>query len=95
MEKTLSTKRKVVLKNVSLDDMNDCDDNLRMGMDKDGYYQQGLNRTQTAWIRKGLSGGDFKVAINGVIPDSVIRELNETEKIELVGLIKEYNQLGE
>ena len=95
MEKTLSTKRKVVLKNVSLDDMNDCDDNLRMGMDKDGYYQQGLNRTQTAWIRKGLSGGDFKVAINGVVPDSVIKELSVTDKTELVELIREYITMGE
>ena len=95
MEKKLSTKRKVILKEISLDDMNDCDDNLRMGMDKDGYYQQGINRTQTAWIRKGLAGGDFKIAINGVVPDSAIKELSITEKTELVGLIKEYNNLGE
>ena len=95
MEKKLSTKRKVVLKEMSIDDMDHCNDMLRLGVDKDGYYQQGINKMQTAWIRKGLSGGDFKIAINGVVPDSVIRELNETEKIELVGLIKEYNNLGE
>ena len=95
MEKTLSTKRKVILKEMSLDDMDHCNDMLRLGVDKDGYYQQGINKMQTAWIRKGLSGGKFKVEINGTVPDSVIRELNEAEKIELVALIKEYNQLGE
>ena len=95
MEKKLKSKRKVILKEMSIDDMDHCNDMLRLGVDKDGYYQQGINKMQTAWIRKGLSGGDFKIAINGVVPDSVIRELNETEKIELVGLIKEYNNLGE
>ena len=95
MEKKLKSKRKVILKEMSIDDMDHCGDMMKLGVDKDGYYQQGVNKMQTAWIRKGLSGGDFKVEINGVVPDSVIKELSETEKIELVGLIKEYNQLGE
>ena len=95
MEKKLKSKRKVILKEMSIDDMDHCGDMMKLGVDKDGYYQQGVNKMQTAWIRKGLSGGDFKVEINGVVPDSVIKELSETEKIELVGLIKKYNQLGE
>ena len=95
MEKTLSTKRKVTLKIISLDDMNDCDDLLRLGMDKEGIYQQGINKVQTAWIRKGLAGGDFKVEINGTVPDSAIKELSIDERTELVALIREFNQLGE
>ena len=95
MEKKLKSKRKVILKEMSIDDMDHCGDMMKLGVDKDGYYQQGVNKMQTAWIRKGLSGGDFKVEINGVVPDSVIKELSETEKIELVGLIKKYNNLGE
>ena len=96
MEKKLSTKRKVILKEMSIDDMDHCNDLQHICQESDGGISiYGLNKSNTAWIRKGLSGGDFKIAINGVVPDSVIRELNETEKIELVGLIIEYNQLGE
>ena len=96
MEKKLSTKRKVILKEMTIDDMDHCNDLQHICQESDGgICIYGLNKSNTAWIRKGLSGGDFKIVINGVVPDSVIRELNETEKIELVGLIKEYNNLGE
>ena len=96
MEKKLSTKRKVVLKEMSIDDMDHCNDLQHICQESDGGISiYGLYKSNTAWIRKGLSGGSFKVAINGVVPDSVIRELNETEKIELVGLIKKHNNLGE
>ena len=96
MKKKLKTKRDVILKEMSIDDMDHCNDLQHICQETDGGISiYGLNKSNTAWIRKGLSGGDFKVAINGVISDSVIKELSETEKIELVGLIKEYNQLGE
>ena len=96
MEKKLKSKRKVILKEMTIDDMDHCNDLQHICQESDGGISiYGLNKSNTAWIRKGLSGGSFKVAINGAVPDSVIRELNETEKIELVGLIKEYNQLGE
>ena len=96
MEKKLKTKRKVILKEMTIDDMDHCNDLQHICQESDGGISiYGLNKSNTAWIRKGLSGGDFKVVINGVVPDSVIRELNETEKIELVGLIKEFNNLGE
>ena len=96
MEKKLKSKRKVILKEMSIDDMDHCNDLQHICQESDGGISiYGLNKSNTAWIRKGLSGGDFKIVINGVVPDSVIRELNETEKIELVGLIKEYNNLGE
>ena len=96
MEKKLTTKRKVNLKEMSLDDMDYCGDLHKIGQDTDGMLViSGINKANTAWIRKGLAGGDFKTEINGSIPDAVIKELSETEKIELVALIKEYNQLGE
>ena len=45
-------------------------------------------------MRAGLIGGDFKTEINGSVPDSVIKELSVTEKIELVQLIQEHSNLG-
>ena len=95
MEKTLSTKRKVKLKEMTIDDMDHCNDLQHICQESDGGISiYGLNKSNTAWIRKGLAGGDFKAEMNGSVPDSVIRELSEDEKIELVGYIKEYQNLG-
>ena len=95
MEKILSTKRKVKLNEMSVDDMDDCGDLQKLGRETDGRIAvYGTNKSNTAWIRKGLSGGDFKNIINGVVPDSVIKELSVSEKIELVDLIQEFNNLG-
>ena len=49
----------------------------------------------TMWIRKGLAGGEFKEQVNGKVPDSILKELTDGEKLELVDLIKRYNLLGE
>ena len=96
MEKKLSTKRTVVLKEMSIDDMDHCNDLQHICQESDGGISiYGLNKSNTAWIRKGLSGGDFKDVINGVVPDSVIKELSVTEKTELVELIREHSTLGE
>ena len=96
MEKILSTKRKVVLKEMSVDAMDDVKDLLRFGKEQDGKSAvYGIHKYNTAWIRGGLIGGDFKAEINGSVPDSVIKELSETEKVELSNLIQEFNNLGE
>ena len=95
MKKTLETGRKIEVKEMSIDDVDFCNDLQRISQEKDGNISiYGINRSNTAWIRKGLGGGDFKTEINGSVPDSVIRELSEDEKIELVGYIKEYQNLG-
>ena len=96
MEKILSTKRKVILKEIEYDDMDNIKDLLRFGDEKDGsvktYYN--VHKYNTAWIRKGLNGGDFKSEINGSVPDSALKELSEVEKSELSVLIQTYNKLG-
>ena len=95
MKKTLETGRKIEVKEMSIDDVDFCNDLQRISQEKDGNISiYGINRSNTAWIRKGLAGGDFKAEMNGSVPDSVIRELSEDEKIELVGYIKEYQNLG-
>ena len=95
MEKILSTKRKVKLREMSVDEMDDCGDLQRFGRETDGRIAvYGTNKSNTAWIRKGLAGGDFKNIINGSVPDSIIKELSIAEKIELVQMIQDYNKLG-
>ena len=96
MKKELSTGRKVVLKEMNYDDMDICKDVQKFGTMSDGNtVVYDFHKSITMWIRKGLSGGDFKDKINGKVPDSVLKELSDGEKIELVDLIKRYNLLGE
>ena len=95
MEKILSTKRKVILKEMSIDEIDSAKDLCRFSQEKDGMMTiYNINKSNTAWIRGGLSGGDFKVKMNGSVPDSIIKELSEIERTELVQLIQDFNKLG-
>ena len=92
MEKILSTKRKVILKDIEYDDMDSIKDLLRFGKEVDGYSGvYNIHKFNTAWIRNGLAGGDFDGwKPNGVAPpDHVLKQLTGTERDELAELIKE------
>ena len=96
IKKTLSTGRKVEIKLMPQDDISFCEDVVEI------HYEDGQAKTiknaskaRTAWIRKGLGGGDFKAAINGSVPDDVFREMAQSEQDELRGLIQESQYLGE
>lgn len=92
----LSTKRKVEINEMSIDDVDFCNDLLSISQNDSGNtVLKGLNKARTSWLRKGIAGGDFKVKINGNVPDSVLKELSEDEKNELNTLIQDYQKLGE
>ena len=92
----LSTKRKIEINEMSIDDVDFCNDLLSISKDESGgTVLRGLNRARTAWLRKGIAGGDFKVKVNGDVPDSVLKELSEEEKNELNTFIQDYQKLGE
>ena len=97
--KTLKSGRKVVIKDMSLDDIDYCKDMLQI-IFKGGQAStvQGINKQRTHWIRKGLGGGEFKNWSNpngADAPDSVIKQLKDEEREELVSLIQEAQTLGE
>ena len=86
MKKKLKSGKEVVLKEISIDDMDSCNDLQHICQESDGGISiYGLNKSNTAWIRKGVEGSD----------DKFIKSLKETEKIELVGLVKSFNSMGE
>jgi hypothetical protein len=95
----LSTKRKVELKEMSLDEVDFCND-IAIVKYEDGEVSHviGVSKTRTAWLRRGILGGDFKVFdvdVNGYPTDSVLKELSELEKNELSIEIQKYQELGE
>ena len=95
----LKSKKKIELKEMSLDEVDFCND-LAVLKYEDGEVSHisGLSKTRTAWLRRGIKGGDFKAFktdTNGYPEDSVLKQLNEEEKNELVQLVQEYQSLGE
>ena len=94
----LASKRKVELQEMSVDDVDKCNDMTVLRSDEDGEpYVVGLSRARTAWLRKGIAGGDFKPfkIENDEVIDKVLRQLSEEEKNELLPLIQGHQQLGE
>ena len=95
----LKSKRKVDLKEMSIDEVDFCNALAVMKMDGGEIsHISGLSKTRTAWLRRGIKGGDFKpfkAGEDGYPEDSVLKQLTEVEKNELVQLVQEYQRLGE
>lgn len=90
-EKVLSSKRKVKIRELTLDQIADLNDIPEITF-RDGAVAtiKNLNRAKLAWLRCGLGGGDFSDwEPNGAAPpDSVIKQLSQSEQDELVEVIK-------
>ena len=101
MKKTveLSTKRKVDIRDMSIDEMDSCQD-IAETRYKNGKVDSILHtaKASTAWLRKGICGGSFKnykENDDGHPEDLVLKQLSQQEKNELVNLIMDHQSLGE
>lgn len=84
---------------MSIDDIDYCSDITILNY-KDGEMTNisGLAKSRTAWLRRGIAGGEFKAFkkdANGFPIDKVLKQLTDDEKNELITLIQEYQQVGE
>ena len=96
----LSSGRKIQLKEMSVDEVDFCQDIAQIVYNEEGEVSTviGVSKSRTAWIRRGLAGGDFKdfsLDVKGLTEDSAIKEMNEVEKNELMQLIQGYQNMGE
>ena len=95
----LKSKKKIELREMGLDEVDFCNDLAVMKYENGEIsHISGLSKTRTAWLRRGINGGDFKAFktdTNGYPIDSVLKQLSEEEKNELVQLVQEYQSLGE
>tara|TARA_Y100000310_G_scaffold235127_1_gene238146 strand:+ start:255 stop:584 length:330 start_codon:yes stop_codon:yes gene_type:complete len=94
-DKTLKSGRKVKIKELTIDQIDDINDIsflcfIGEGLDVARTIKYESKAT-TAWIRCGLVGGDFdNWKPNGVAPpDHVLKQLTKLERAELVSLIQE------
>ena len=96
----LKSGRKIELKEMSVDEVDFCQDIAQIVYNEEGEVStvRGVSKSRTAWIRRGLAGGDFKdfsLDVKGFAGDSAIKELDEAEKNELMQLIQGYQNMGE
>ena len=82
----LKSDREVKIKEMSVDDIDFCNDIPEMKYDGDTLIAiKNLAKARTAWIRKGVDGAD----------DKFIKALTDDEKNELSLAVQEYQRLGE
>tara|TARA_R100000808_G_scaffold1474_1_gene6723 strand:- start:2323 stop:2637 length:315 start_codon:yes stop_codon:yes gene_type:complete len=98
IEKKLKSGRKVKIRELSVDKIDELKDIIKMKYHKDGStVVENLNVARTAWIRAGLGGGEFKNwKPNGAYPpDSVLKQLSDVEREELFDLVQSSQIMGE
>lgn len=82
----LSTGKEAKLKEMSVDDMDYCNDLPQMRYEGNEVVSiTNLAKARTAWIRRGVEGAD----------DKFIKALTEDEKNELSLAVQEHQRLGE
>ena len=85
-EMKLESKREVKIKEMSVDDIDFCNDLPQMRYENNQVVAiTNLSKARTAWIRKGVDKAD----------DKFIKKLSEEEKNELSLAVQEYQRLGE
>ena len=90
-EKTLSSGHKVFIRRLSRKDIRNIKNLASQRLYADGSIgMHGSGSIQDAWIDKGLGGLNDWKAVNGeVVPDDIIMQLNDSEQVELVQIIKD------
>ena len=82
----LSSGKDVVLLEMSVDDIDFCNDVTQIFFDTEGnQILKNMAKARTAWIRKGVKNAD----------DKFIKSLSEADKNELSLKIREHQELGE
>jgi len=82
----LNSGKEVKIKEMSVDDIDFCNDVPEMKYDGDNLVTiKNLSKARTAWIRRGVEGAD----------DNFIKSLNDDDKNELSVAIQDYQRLGE
>ena len=98
IDKKLKSGRKVKIRELSVDKIDELKDIIKMKYHKDGStVVENLNVARTGWIRAGLGGGEFKNwKPNGAYPpDSVLKQLSDVEREELFDLVQSSQIMGE
>ena len=95
-EKTLTTGKKVLIKDLGEDTIVDLKDIMEFISYPNGSSTiKNVNKHRLAWIREGTAGlEDWKAKNGEIIEDQLLKTLTEKEKDELFTLIQEAQVLN-
>ena len=95
-EKTLTTGKKVLIKDLGEDTIVDLKDIMEFVSYPNGSSTiKNVNKHRLAWIREGTGGlEDWKAKNGEIIEDQLLKTLTEKEKDELFTLIQETQVLN-
>jgi len=97
IEKKLNSGRKVLIKEMSVDQIDECTD-IPEVIFAGGSVKtiKNSSKARSQWIRYGLGGGDFKdyKEQNGIVVDRTIKEMTLEEKDNLMLAIQDAQVLG-
>ncbi len=97
VEKKLNSGRKVLIKEMSIDQIDECTD-IPEVIFAEGSVKtiKNSSKARSQWIRYGLGGGDFKdyKEQNGIVVDRTIKEMTLEEKDDLMLAIQDAQVLG-
>ena len=97
VEKKLKSGRKVLIKEMSVDQIDECTDIPEVIFDGGSIKTiKNSSKARTQWIRYGLGGGAFKrfEEVNGIVVDEAIKEMTLEEKDDLMLIIQDAQVLG-
>ena len=97
-DKKLKSGRKVKIRSMTVDQIDECTDIPEVIFDGGSIKTiRNSSKARSQWIRYGLGGGDFKdyKEINGIVVDSVIKQMTLEDKDDLMTVIQDVQTLGE
>ncbi len=94
IEKKLSSGKKILIRELSIDKMDELKDMLEVVFSGDQKVLKNMSKTRTAWVRAGLAGaGDWKTKNGAIAPDSVLKQFTDEEMNEISTAVQEAQQL--
>ena len=96
-EITLVSGRKVKIKSMTIDEIDECKDTPKLiYIDGETTTIRNVYKARTSWLRYGIGGGEFDDygEVNGKASDNVIKQLDDNEIEELVSEVQKAQLLG-
>tara|TARA_Y100000593_G_scaffold93242_1_gene187402 strand:+ start:4218 stop:4526 length:309 start_codon:yes stop_codon:yes gene_type:complete len=94
IEKKLSSGTKILIRELSIDKMDELKDMLQIVFHGDQKVLKNMSKTRTAWVRAGLGGcGDWKTSNGAIAPDAILKQLTDEEMNEASQMIQEAQRL--
>ena len=94
IEKELSSGKKILIRELSIDQMDELKDMLEIVFSGEQKVIKNMSKTRTGWVRAGLAGfDDWKTKNGAIAPDSGLRQFTDEDMNEISAVVQEAQKL--